>query len=90
MTPEDIRPHPTALPRKKVPGKGRKRVESIVLTDTLTKNQHMANMIEREKKMKRSEMNKKQKANVKNLGKVNAGSKKMSTCSDPADCPLRV
>ncbi|KAK2707718.1 hypothetical protein QYM36_015420 [Artemia franciscana] len=89
LTPEDIRPHPKALPRKKVPGKGRKRVESIVLTDTLTKNQHMANMIEREKKMKRSEMNKKQKANVKNLRKVNAGSKKMSTSSDPADCPLR-
>ena len=58
-----------------------------MLTDTPNKNQLMADMIEREKK---KEQNKQEaSANVKNLGKANAGSKKMSKSSDPTDYPLR-
>ena len=48
----------------------------------------MADRIERAKKKKKSKINKKETTNAKKLGKANAGSKKMSTSSDPADCPL--
>ena len=68
FTPEDVCPLPKAPPRKNASEKGCKRVKSTVLTDTPIKNQLVSDIIEREKKKRKSKINKKGTANAKMQG----------------------